>query len=154
MTKQVKIFIIATLVISGLLIGGSYLVGKGIQLPLNKKPQSTPPPAANLITTSPLFDSQTATINGQVIQVIHSTLITIQVKNKDGLMDTFPIVPNLVIYKYKSGSTEATSSADLQTIELNKDALIVLEHIKGEYKVVSISYLASPSPSPTPKAKK
>lgn len=137
-----------------MLIGGSYLVSKGIQLPLNKsKPTTSPTPAANLIKTSPLFDSQTATINGQVIQVIHNTLITIQVKNQAGLTGDFPIAPNLLIYKYQSAAT-ATSSADLKTIELNKDALIVLEYIKGEYKVVSISYLVSPSPSPTPKAKK
>lgn len=152
MTKQVKIFIIATLILSGMLVGGSYLVSKGIQLPLNKKPQPTPTPAANLIKTSPLFDSQTATIHGQVIQVIHNTLVTIQVKNQAGLTADFPIAPNLLIYKYQSAAT-ATSSADLKTIELNKDALIDLEYIKGEYKVVSISYLASPSSSPTPKAK-
>lgn len=139
---RLKYLIPSTLVAMILLLALSYYLSLGGKLPSFKKAQKTAsPPPQNTIKVSPIFDSQRATIRGSVSQIKHNSILVI--KNRANSTDQFPAAPNLQIYKYKVGSTEATASSDLKSIELDKEALIVLEAIKGEYKVVSISYLAT-----------
>ncbi len=91
--------------------------------------------------TSPLFNPQSATINGKITKIEGRNLTIVDNKNQT---DTFQANDNLVVYKQKNGNTPASSSANIKDLELNKDAVIVLQGFGDTYKVISVSYLSLP----------
>ncbi len=89
------------------------------------------------IQTSPLLSNQTALARGTIIS---KTEKEISVKGENGQTDTFELKQPVVIYN------QATSSATLGSIELDKPAIITLELKDNKYKVISISYFIPPPP--------
>lgn len=106
-------------------------------------PASQPPtPAKEPVQTSPLFKSQTATIQGTITKVEGETLTIQDEKSQTG---DFKISPKVVIYKFAPNSPQASASSDLSSVETEKPTLLVLELKGGEYQIVSISYLPPPA---------
>lgn len=89
------------------------------------------------IETSPLLSNQTALARGTIIS---KTENEISIKGENGQTDTFELKQPVVIYN------QATSSATLGSIELDKPAVITLELKDNKYKVISISYFIPPPP--------
>lgn len=94
--------------------------------------------------TSPLFRSQTATFQGEITKVSGNKL---SVKDDKGQTGDFPVSNKVVIYKFKAGSNQASASSDLKSIDIGKQALVILELVNGKYQVTSISYLPPPPKS-------
>lgn len=146
--------IVIVLVIAASIIG--FLAGKGssaTKTPPTSSKSSQPgkpgaPEKPKTIDVSPLFDTQTATVRAKVTTV-SGTSLTVQ--NQRGQTDTFQASSRLVIYKYPSGASQATSTSDLKDIELSEEALMVLEFADNKFQVVSITYLPK-SPAPPPAA--
>lgn len=88
--------------------------------------------------TSPLFQSQSATVQGTIIKVSGNKITVQDDKKQTG---EFITSPRLVIYRPPKDNKPATPSSDLKTLELNKKALIIFEFANGEYQAASISYL-------------
>lgn len=91
---------------------------------------------------------QTAVVVGTISKV-GSNSVTI--KDKLGKESSFSLSSRLTIYKQSLSVNKqnpnlgvATRSAELNAIELNKEASIILKVEGGEYKVFSISYLSPP----------
>lgn len=85
---------------------------------------------------SPLFDSQTATINGEIEKAEN---FKVEIKKK-GLTESFALSPQFIIYKYATSSAQPTTFTNTTDIELGKTANVMLEKVGGEYKIISISY--------------
>lgn len=94
-------------------------------------------------TSNPLFQNQTAVINGKITKSAKGQL-TIEDNDKD--TSSFNLAPKIVIYKQVPGQTSAQTTTNESAIELNKQAVITLSVIDGEYKVSSIAYLSPPPP--------
>src|SRR3989338_4709001 len=58
---------------------------------------------------SPVFSSQNATVEGEITHQAEGN--NIEVKNKQGIISSFPASPKMVIYKYNSRSSEASASS-------------------------------------------
>lgn len=158
LSKFLPVVVIVLVVVASII---GFLVGKGSSS--NKTSATTPKssqpgqPGASVkpktIDVSPLFDTQTATVRAKVTTV-SGTNLTVQ--NQRGQTDTFPASSRLVIYKYPSGASQATSTSDLKSIELNEEALMVLEFADNKFQVVSITYLpkspAQPAAAPATKS--
>lgn len=100
------------------------------------------------VAKNPIFKSQTATFQGFITKVDGSNL---SVKDEKGTTDTFPVSQRAVIYKFKANSPQASASSDLNSIETDKQALVMLELLDNKYQVVSVSYLPPPPAPPAPK---
>lgn len=85
-----------------------------------------------------IFTTQTATIQGTISKVDGNKLSVTNLKQENG---QFTVSDKVVIYKFRSGSTQASASSDLKTIETGQQVLLNLELANGAYQVVSISYL-------------
>lgn len=109
-----------------------------------------------LVKTSPIFDSQTATIRGTVTKVNGSAVFI----NKKGQTYEFLLSPDVAVYKYGTGNANASSSNQSSSVELNREALIVLEATDNNYQIISITYATpavekkSEGSTPTPRPKK
>ena len=121
-----------------------FLFGKQGQMPglKTQNPLSTESQTAQ----NSLLKSQTATFQGEITKVNGQN---IDVKSDSGQTGSFPVSSKVVVYKFSSGSTQASASSDLKSIETGKSALIMLELMDGKYQVVSVSYLP-PAPAPKP----
>lgn len=135
-----KLLLLLVPVIAGLVIVSWWLQRGGTLPQLNlaiigkKAPSATP---SQQLTVSPLFDSQTASINGEVVKIENSKAFV----KKKNLTDTFPLSAQFTIYKYVAGSATPTTSTNRADIEPDRTATILLEVVQGEYKMVSITYL-------------
>lgn len=107
---------------------------------------STDNPVASLarpqqvVKVSPLFNDQTTTIQAEIVRADNSYIAV----KKDDLSETFPMSESVLIFHQKTSEKAATSSSDIDSIQLNREATIVLKVIDGEYKVISVSYLSPP----------
>ena len=103
-----------------------------------------------------LYTNQSATIQGTITKVEGNRLY---VENKNGTTGDVEALDTLIVNKLDSKPTSgplASNSAQINSIETNKDVLITLQFKDGEYKAVTISYLPplpkAPSLSPVPRA--
>lgn len=88
------------------------------------------------IDKNSIFDTQTASIRGKVIDTFDGS---IKVENKNKAQGTFTLYSPFYVYKTDpSGKNSAGSK--IEDIELNKDVTINFLLISGEYKVTSLSY--------------
>lgn len=134
------ILLVAILVVLAAL--GGYAVGnKG---GLNLRNNSTVPGTSS---QAGFFDSQNANVQGQVTK-IDGNKVTI--KNVKGETQVFTAADQVFITKF-NGNTPASPSADLKTVELNKNVIISLMAKNGDYQIVSISQ-TPPAPTTTPPA--
>lgn len=90
---------------------------------------------------SSLFDSQSAMFTGKITKVENNK---IWLENNHGVTGTAVLAPNYLVTDMEK-LTSATPSGNLQQpeIELNKNAIISLQFINGEYQVTSISFIPS-----------
>lgn len=93
---------------------------------------------------NPLFQTQSATITGEVTAVSDKTLTISDTKKQTG---QFIASDQLIVLSLDSKPTPASPAAALKSIELNKMALINLQMEDGQFKVVSIGYLPQNPPS-------
>lgn len=135
-SKQIS-FLVVILLIGGLI---GFSLGKSAG-------QKASAPSASPAQANPLFRSQTATFQGEISKVNKDSL---DVKTDSGKTGTLVLSGKVTIYKFKEGSKQATASSDLNSIEVGKKVLIVLEFSGGQYKVVSISYQPTAVITPTP----
>lgn len=91
-----------------------------------------------LANTSPLFKSQTAMVEGKVVEVGENSLT---VEGLGNGKEQFPVSNKFVVYVPVKNTRTATASSQLKLVEKDKDSLIVLELIEGKYQVVSVSYI-------------
>lgn len=91
----------------------------------------------NLITTSPLFQTQTASIQGEIIAVGQSS---VTIKDKKDATDTFPVSTNVVVYKNTQSSGRILPATGITQIDTNQEAVILLEVVDGKYQVISVTY--------------
>ncbi len=127
-----------------------YQLGINKPNPTDKKPQSEVQEAK--VTKNPLFTTQSATIHGK-ITAINDKLITIQTINN--ITQQVKIADNVAISKLGNNNRPNPPTSDIKTLESNKNVLLSLEFMDGEYKVVSITYLPDTNTStpPIPKLK-
>lgn len=131
--KSNSVLIVSLVVLAGI---GGYSLGSTKPVPQTPTPSQNL--TQNLIKASPLFQAQTATLEGKVIKVTED-LVT--VSNAEGQED-FPLSKKFLVYKpIKEGSPQTTASSDIRLIDYNKTVLILLEFLGGQYQVVSISDL-------------
>ena len=93
-----------------------------------------------IVFKNPLFKSQSATFEGEITGVEGLKLTVKDYKDQTGVLTA---IPNLIIY----GSGVKKAATDSASIELNKKAVLTLEVVDGQYKVISISYLPPAPPS-------
>lgn len=105
----------------------------------------------NVVTTSSLFQTQTASIQGEITSVGESS---ITIKNKSGATDTFPVSTNVVVYKNTQSSGRVLPATGITQIDINQEVVILLEVVDGKYQVISITYppKATPTQSSTQSA--
>lgn len=93
---------------------------------------------------NPLFQTQSATITGEVTAVSDKTITISDAKKQTG---QFMASDQLIVLSLDSKPTPASPAAALKSIELNKMALIQLQLEDGQFKVASIGYLPNNPPS-------
>jgi hypothetical protein len=120
--------------IVGLIIG--FTIGGGVDL--NNVRNSSDQPSQEVVNN--LYTSQTATVRGQIKAVNDRTL---SVRNTNGSTGNLRASNRIMIVKFNTNpGSVASPSSDLQTIEINKDAVMSLEMVNGNYEVVQIQYIA------------
>lgn len=132
MTKEKKLLWTALgMLVLGLLIGFfvSYLVLKKGMVPVVKVNNN------NLLDTNN-FSSLTATVNGKILS-LNGKMMAIE--NNKGKKQEFEVLDQVVTLPFSAKSS--TPSADLKSVQLNKEALITLIYRDQEFKVSSIMYL-------------
>lgn len=101
-----------------------------------------------------LVDSQTASMMGQITEIQGNTLTVKNAKSNNS--GTVPVSNKVIVIKPGLNSKTASSSAGLNAIELNKDVVINMELVNGEYTATVIQYPLPlppmPSIKPTPQA--
>ncbi len=124
-------------------VAGGYF-GAPYVLPLLPKDKPTVVQEEPTIKISPIFTTQTATINGAIESIEGNTL---KIKSNNQIKD-FPISSNFTVYKKsRPNSPVASASADIKSIDISKQALIILSVIDNKYQVVSVSYPEQSAPS-------
>ena len=140
MLNKIAPYILAiALFIFGLSLG--FFAGKKLNLDIPMPREQAPSPSPQLS----LYSSQTAFFKGQILSINGKE---IHVKNlNNNIEGDIKLSDQLVISK---GNSQPTS--DLKAIELNKDVLINLLMLNGEYKATSVQYIsAAPSLPPVSK---
>lgn len=135
LTPKSLIILLAIAVVafsSGFLLGQYGPDFKGIKDKNNKEAVKQ-----NLITTSPLFQTQTASIQGEIIAVGESS---VTIKDKKDATDTFPVSTNVVVYKNTQSSGRILPATGITQIDTNQEAVILLEVVDGKYQVISVTY--------------
>lgn len=94
-----------------------------------KQPQQSP--------DNPLFQFQTATIQGKITKLTDNQ---ITIADSKGQVGQFPLSSKLTIYRPSEGTKPAYASTDPKTISLNEPTSVLLQLMDGVYQVVSISY--------------
>lgn len=120
------------------IIAGSvgYFVGFNTKGSAPAVTATVPEQQENIVEVSPLFESQRATINGEVLGF---TTDTVTIKSANGKTEEFPLYSKVLIYTPIAGKP-ASSSSEIKAIQINKFAFIVLDFIEGKYQVAHISY--------------
>lgn len=137
-------YIILTLIlmltagIAGYTIGAVKPTLKGTASPVTQNTEQ------KTTATSPLFQTQSATITGEVTAVSDKTLTISDTKKQTG---QFMASDQLIVLSLDSKPNPASPAAALKSIELNKMALIHLQLEDGQFKVASIGYLPNNPPS-------
>lgn len=90
-------------------------------------------PAPSLEDDQVLLIDHTATVKGQILG---KEGMSILVTNDKGQLAPMELSPTVIIYTPPNNSP----SSDLNSLELNKEVVILLEFMDGKYQVVSISY--------------
>ena len=96
-----------------------------------------------------LFDSQQASIHGQITAIQGKNLTVKKINNTSG---TILASDRIIILKPSNSKTMASPSSSLSNIELNKDVLITLEMVNGSYEATLVQYVP-PSPAIPPQVK-
>jgi len=145
LNKYAPYILAFSLLIFGLSLG--FLIGKNP--PKNITVQNDSRPAVTAEGNN-LYSAQTASLMGTILSRDGDKMT---VKNLyTGAQGEIKTSPRLTITK--SATKNASPSSDLSSIELNKDVLINLEMVDGEYQAVSIQYpLPAPSLPPIPSRK-
>ena len=114
--------------------GASFIVGQSI------KPKTNSAPLASIssVKGATLFQSQNATIQGKVLKFNDNTLT---VQDSKGQTADFAMAKYFSVSKFPNTSGVASVSASVNSLEINKQAMIVLVVQDGEYRVSSVSYL-------------
>lgn len=136
------------IIVFGLLAYLRILPLSGI-IPVLQKQQPTGQSLENqsqTIKSSPLFSSQTATIIGSVKRVEGNKLT---VRDQRLQEDTFDISSDFAVYEYKEAGAEPQITKGTSGIKIGQEGTIFLSAIGGGFKIVSISYVSIPPPSPT-----
>lgn len=92
-----------------------------------------------------VFQSQSASITGSVTAV-SGNMLTITSQNNQTAQ--FEASEKMVVFTLDTEPTLASPSAEVESVQLNKIALIQLEMQDGKYKIVSIGYLPVNLPTP------
>ena len=138
----VSISLVVLVIVAGV---GGYLAGSskaaGKAAPVNTAPQQSS------IKLDPIFIDQIGTITGKVTQVSGKSITIV---NQNGVTESFNIAQTFANYLNPSNSnSNATPSADMSKIQVNKNAAISLKlNAAGAYEVVSIFYPPTPSTPP------
>lgn len=101
------------------------------------------------IKTSPLFRSQTANVKAMLVDFTNNKLT---LKDDNGQQDSFTVAPNVAVFEF-TDTTSPPKPTDLKLIKKDREALIVLQLVNGEYQVNTVSYLpktTTPPPPPKP----
>lgn len=137
--KSLPLIIALILLVLGLAFG--FFLGLGWQ---SKNQESNNPQASKeLRYPSGFFSSETASLRGEIVAK-EGNVLTIKNLNTQ-VVARVQISDRAVITN--PGKTPPTS--DPASIELNKEALIGLEGVDGDYKIISIQFTL-PSPSLPP----
>lgn len=94
-----------------------------------------------------LFVNQEATIRGKITQRDNNTL-TVQADN--GQSGKVKVSDQVIINRFDERAIPASPSADIRTVELNKDVTLLLSFINGEYLVNTITYFPPLPPRRAP----
>lgn len=92
---------------------------------------------------NPLFETQSATITGAVTAINAKDLTITNQKNQTG---QFMASDRMLIFKFAATGPTASPSADIKSVELNKQAVFILEKKAENYEIVSIRYLPNLKP--------
>lgn len=150
--KKIVILGVLLIVVSLVSFIGGFYLNKPIQIP-NTKPVVN----KEMVKISPLFQNQTAMIQGKITKVDRNLVTITDHQNQS---DTFPLSSSLIISKAStSRSPAASASSDIKAIELNKESNIILRLENNVFQIMSISYPSSnppstPAPTPIPKKTK
>jgi len=142
MDKKIQPYILpVVLLIAGLALGS--LIGKNIS--------GVKPTNETKVDMNKLYSSQTATIRGQITAVDGNNLTVKSLNSNDS--GTVKASISVIIAKFSQDPKKVSSpSSDLSTIELNKDVLINLEMVDGQYEATVIQYVV-PGPKIPPASK-
>ena len=88
--------------------------------------------------SSPLFGSQSATINGKITQLNGQTATVTDFKNQTA---QFPVSLKVIIFKIGTNPALSSPSADLKSIELNRPAIINLGYTNNQFEITSVRFL-------------
>jgi DNA/RNA endonuclease YhcR with UshA esterase domain len=99
---------------------------------------ASPLSAVPLASSTPveIFSSQTATIRGRITSINGQKMV---IENDQKVSGEFS-AGRVVLVNEATNLTVASSSADLQKIQLNKEAVINLLYVEGRYVVTSLTY--------------
>lgn len=89
-------------------------------------------------TQSTFFNSQSATVRGNILSLNGSTL---EIKNLKGAVEKFELLKGATIAKFDNNRKLSSPSADLKLLELNKEAIFTLRRSGDLFKVAAINYL-------------
>lgn len=89
-------------------------------------------------TSNPLFQTESATITGSVTSINNKDLTIANQKNQTG---QFMASDRMLIFKFAATGPTSSPSADIKSVELNKQAVFILEKKRENYEIVSIRYL-------------
>ena len=127
-----------------LTIGGvGVLIGLVLGLVIGQfLPSSSPKPASN---TPNALVNQSATAQGKLVAVGNGK---ITLESDNGEKSVLLLSNEVNIFVYKDQTSPASASADLNVLELNKQVLVSLGAVGGEYQVTTITVLPPDSVSP------
>lgn len=134
-------YLLAIIVLISVSAVSGFLVGRASNTQsLTPTTVKTEAPKQNTI-----FTTQTATVQGKITNVSGSKVSVANEKNQTG---EFTLSPKVVIYKFAPGSSQATASQDVNSIETQKNVLVTLELSGNQYQITQISFLPPPPPPP------
>lgn len=124
------------------LSGISFLLGQKVSTgEVSKTPSSgniVQIQKAEAVSPNPIFTNQSAVIHGKITN-INGSKVTVA-DSSSGMSDEFELSPQIVIYKQTASSPTASATTNVSALEVNQDALIVLQAANGKYTIASVSY--------------
>lgn len=139
------ILLIALVLVLGLFVG--YVLGN--QTAKRKAFNYSSKPAEKVVyKTSPLFNGQTANVIGKITKIDGSKIVVEDSKKQIG---SFTLYKKVAIINANAPGQIASPSSNIKDIQLNKEALIYLQLIDGDYQVLSIAFKNFPDSTPSAK---